>query len=90
MGDAKTGCVWLETADGYRQAVLWPKGHRVAFNPLRIYDSDGVVVWREGVERVVGGGPSTVHAERLKPACRVDDRPDDLVWWLPLFRLPSK
>ncbi len=82
--------MWLETGSGERQQVLWPEGHRAAFNPLRIYDSDGVIVWREGVERVVSGGPNEVHMERIKPACRADDLYEGLVWWLPLFRLPSK
>jgi len=76
-GDARLGCVWL-LRDGTRYAVLWPSGFRAAFGPVRIYDPDGRVVWREGVEHAIGGGWSTERVERIPAACRTGDT----AWWI--------
>jgi hypothetical protein len=79
-GDARLGCVWLvEEGTLKRRALLWPTGYRAAFAPLRIYDPNGRIVWREGEVRSLGGGASPVHVERIPRACRVGDS----AWWLP-------
>jgi hypothetical protein len=79
-GDEKSGCVWFaESGTDELRAVLWPEGFRAAFDPVRIYNPEGRVVWREGVEMSVSGGPSTVHVDRIPPACRTGD----LAWWMP-------
>jgi hypothetical protein len=86
VGDARLGCVWLyDEGTRANRAVLWPKGYRAAFHPVRIYDPDGVIVWREGEQRSLGGGPSPVHVDRIPARCRTGD----LAWWLPYFRVPS-
>lgn len=80
-GDEESGCVWLdEPGRGTRWAALWPRGFRAAFNPIRIYTPSGRMIWREGTEMDLSGGPSTVHVDRIPPACRISD---DLAWWVP-------
>ena len=39
-----------------REAMLWPEGWRVAFNPTRLISPDDEVVATEGDELRVGGG----------------------------------
>lgn len=86
VGNARLGCIWLyDTFIDKNRAVLWPEGYRAAFNPVRIYDPDGVIVWREGDLRTLGGGPVEVFIERIPPACRIGAT----AWWLPRFRVAS-
>lgn len=78
-GDERLGCVWIFDTDTHeRRAVLWPDGYRAAFNPVRIYDPKGKIVWRGGRVHTIGGGPSEVHVERIPRACRTGD----YAWWL--------
>lgn len=78
-GNARRGCVWLDRTDGVRMAVLFPKkGYYALFNPMRVYHRSGREVWRGGEVKDIGGGPSSVYVERLRPECRTGD----LVFWL--------
>jgi hypothetical protein len=58
VGDAFTGCVWLEaldTEDDVRLSTIWPEGFTVSFDPLRVYDSQGNPFAEAGVRLGIGG-----------------------------------
>jgi hypothetical protein len=80
LGDRVHGCVWLTDASG-PHAALWPPGFYGRWNPLRIYNKRGRLVWQRGEHFNIGGGFSSVHVDRIKPACRT---PGDksYAWWV--------
>lgn len=63
------GCLWLESADGARRAVLWPSGYGARYEPAVLLDEHGQVVAREG-DRIEGGGG--VYQEQA-PRCATGD-----------------
>ncbi len=67
-GDAAAGCVWLTTGGSRTGVGIWPTGTTAAFNPLRIYDKDGRVVWTEGELRDTSG-PVKEQSPRVPPQC---------------------
>jgi hypothetical protein len=80
LGDRTHGCVWL-IYGGSIYAALWPPGYYGRWNPLRLYTKKGRLVWRRGQRYDVGGGFSSVHVDRIKPACRTPgDR--SYAWWV--------
>ena len=62
-GDADRECVWAEAANGTRIAIVWPKGFRAAFDPVRLIDGEGDVVASEGDLLGLGGGWNAPQAE---------------------------
>lgn len=53
------GCAYLESADGTRYEVIYPRGWRVTVSPLEVTDPDGHVVARGGDELTVRGAKTT-------------------------------
>lgn len=50
--NASHDCVWVrgdtDRMTGERIAVAWPEGYYAKFSPLRIFNADGELLWREG------------------------------------------
>lgn len=57
VNDDGTACFWVER-DGYRTAVMWPKGWSADDHPLRILDDWTHTVARVGDTVSIGGGGS--------------------------------
>jgi hypothetical protein len=71
LGNRKLGCVWIVQGTR-RYAAVWPPGFRARFDPVRIYDAEHRLVWREGQVMELGGGPGP-QADRVPPRCRVGE-----------------
>jgi hypothetical protein len=69
-GDPATGCVWFEgIGSEARVSAIWPSGFTVTFDPLRVYDAEGVLFAEEGqTYTTLGGSESTDPPD----ACRQD------------------
>lgn len=57
-------CVWLESDDGRVVSALWPYGHYLATDPIRVIDRDGNVVASVGDTLDLGGGLTADRPER--------------------------
>jgi hypothetical protein len=79
--DPSSKCVWIES-EGSRIAALWPAGFYARLEPLRIYNDKQQEVFREGKRRDIGGGPSSVHVDRIPKECRVGAT----AWWVDRLR----
>lgn len=80
LGSRAHGCVWLTDSGGIH-AALWPPGYYGRWNPLRIYSRQGRLVWQRGQRYDVGYGFSSVHVDRIKPACRTPGD-ESYAWWV--------
>lgn len=56
------GCAYLETADGTRYEVIYPRGWDVTVSPLQLTNPDGQIVARGGDEVSVRGSETTERA----------------------------
>ena len=80
-GDASTGCVWIAYPSGEHRIALWYPGYWARFDPVRIYDTRGRLVWSESdPPRDIGGGFVEVFWDRIPEQCRVDGHPRP--WWV--------
>lgn len=53
-------CVWLQTAGGAREAVVWPSGFHARIHPLQVIDTSGAVYARGGHHVRLSGGTMPV------------------------------
>lgn len=61
--------------------ALWYPGYWARFDPVRIYDSRGLLVWSElDPPRDVEGGFVEVFVDRIPEQCRTNDYP--YPWWV--------
>ena len=65
-----TYCVWL-AARGGRSPIVWPAGYHVRLHPLKLLNSQGVVVARGGDWITLGGGEAPADPGR---ACMLGQR----------------
>lgn len=80
-GDAARGCVWIVYPNGTQRMALWYPGYWARFDPVRVYDSRGRLVWSElDPPRDIAGGFVEVFLDRIPEQCRVKDYP--YPWWV--------
>lgn len=72
-GDPVTGCVWVEGDSEHQEPVTvrWPRGYRVEFEPLRLYDAEGQELARGGDRVQIAGGFQGESLEACEPADKV-------------------